>query len=92
VTIGLQHGQDVLTLSNIDDKIRALVRGLGCGYVPRTRIARELEAKELVVKETLDPVRRGMTFYQWNGEQQGRAMQWFLAQLADPSVRAELLS
>jgi len=92
MTVGLLHGQDVLTLSNIDDKIRALVRGLGCGYVPSSRIRNEMAAGQLVVKATIDPVRRGMTYYQWNSEAQGKAMQWFLQQLGDAQVREELVS
>jgi DNA-binding transcriptional LysR family regulator len=92
MTIGLLHGQDVLTLPTLEHKISALMRGLGCGYVPRSLINRQLEAKTLVLKATSEPVRRGMSHYQWNAEAEGNAMRWFLQQLADPVVRFELVS
>jgi DNA-binding transcriptional LysR family regulator len=33
-TVNLLPGQDVLTVSTMSDKIEALRRGLGCGFVP----------------------------------------------------------
>jgi DNA-binding transcriptional LysR family regulator len=92
MTIGLLHGQDVLTLPTLDHKIAALMRGLGCGYVPRSLISTQLESGTLVLKATSEPVRRGMSYYQWNAEAEGNAMRWFLHQLADPVVRFELVS
>ncbi len=92
MTIGLLHGQDVLTLPTLDHKIAALMRGLGCGYVPRSLISTQLESGTLVLKATSEPVRRGMSYYQWNAEAEGNAMRWFLQQLADPVVRFELVS
>ena len=92
MTVGLLHGQDVLTLPTLSHKIAALMRGLGCGYVPRSWISTQLENKTLLLKATSEPVRRVMSHYQWNAESEGQAMGWFLQQLADPEVRFELVS
>jgi molybdate transport repressor ModE-like protein len=91
ITVGLLHGQEVLTLPSLDYKIEALMAGLGCGYVPRHLIADQAHQGTLVIKPTIDPVRPRMCYYQWNTEVRGNAMRWFLKRLEDPQLRQGLV-
>jgi molybdate transport repressor ModE-like protein len=91
MTVGLLSGQDVLTLPSLDHKIKAMVAGLGCGYVPRHLIADHADQGMLVIKPTIDSVRPRMCYYQWNTAARGNAMLWFLKRLENPQLRQGLV-
>src|SRR5262249_37445548 len=52
LTVNLLTGQDVLTVPSTRMKLEALLRGLGCGFVPEPLARPHLEAGHLVRKET----------------------------------------
>ncbi|WP_157267683.1 LysR family transcriptional regulator [Azohydromonas aeria] len=99
VTVNLLPGQDVFTVANLQAKVEAQVRGLGCGFMPEP-IARDLiNAGRLVVKATQRPLRRARLGYAWRAAAapqprkapQGLALQWWLEQLQSPATRQALL-
>jgi DNA-binding transcriptional LysR family regulator len=99
VTVNLLPGQDVLTVSTMADKIEALVRCMGCGFVPEPHARCHIEAGRLVVK----PVQRAQPViqpaYAWRtgvgskGQRGtlGLALQWWLGQLESPATRRAML-
>jgi DNA-binding transcriptional LysR family regulator len=98
-TVNLLPGQDVLTVSSMQAKIDALLRCLGCGFVPEPLVREHLRAGRLVVKPVARinaPIRLG---YAWRSSAvpqprqapQGLALQWFLEQLKSPATRQALL-
>lgn len=95
VTVNLLPGQDVLTLPSMRMKLEALMRGLGCGYLPEPMARPQLDAGRLVAR----PGPRGdqpvMLHYAWRNDRSGlglgRALQWWLDQLASPKTRAALI-
>jgi len=101
ITVNLLPGQDVLTVSDMHSKIDALLRGLGCGFVPEPMARDHIEAGRLVVKvverRQLDsrlgyacrtPVAvRGAA----RKAQPGLALRWWLERLESPATRAALL-
>ena len=99
VTVNLLPGQDVLTVSTMADKIEAMVRCMGCGFVPEPHARCHIEAGRLVVK----PVQRSQPViqpsYAWRsgvgskGQRGtlGLALQWWLGQLESPATRRALL-
>jgi DNA-binding transcriptional LysR family regulator len=94
VTMNLLPGQDVLTVSTLRAKLEALLRGLGCGYVPEPMARPHLEAGHLVVRATqrehIVPLH-----YAWRAERGaialGRALQWWLQQLESPVTQRALV-
>jgi hypothetical protein len=52
ITVNLLPGQDVLTVASMRAKLEALLRGLGCGFVPEPLARAQLDAGRLVQKET----------------------------------------
>jgi DNA-binding transcriptional LysR family regulator len=92
-TVGILGGQDVFTVSSMQDKIAAQVRGLGAGFLPEPWIRQHVATGRLVVKKVARPVRRPTVRYAWLADkaQQGRALQWWLAQLQSPATRTALL-
>jgi DNA-binding transcriptional LysR family regulator len=94
VTIGLLGGQDVFTVATMHDKLDAQLRGLGCGSVPECMAGPFIDAGRLVVKVTQRPPRSVAVNYAWrtaHSSTQGRALQWWLAQLASATTRSALL-
>jgi DNA-binding transcriptional LysR family regulator len=99
LTVNLLPGQDVLTVSTMAAKIEALLRCLGCGFVPEPQVRAHLRSGRLVTK----PVQRcrlpAQFGYAWRSAAttqprkapQGLALQWWLTQLESPTTRQALL-
>jgi len=94
LTLGLLHGQDVFTVGSMQAKLDAQLRGLGGGNLPLAMAAPYITAGHLVVKKTERAIRQFTIHYAWRGGKsnaQGRALQWWLAQLESPATRTALL-
>ena len=95
-TVNLLPGQDVLTVPNMRMKAEALLRCLGCGFIPEPLARPHLEAGTLVQKETARAPTVAQMHYAWRAERGGtaglgRALQWWLQQLESPTTRRALL-
>jgi DNA-binding transcriptional LysR family regulator len=97
VSIGLLGGQDVFTVPGMMAKLDAQLRGLGTGFLPEYLARPYVEAGRLVVKEVSRPPRVITVSYAWctpaerKGLPHGKAIQWWLDQLANPMTRTALL-
>jgi len=95
LTVNLLPGQDVLTVPSMRDKLEALLRGLGCGFVPEPLARPHLEAGRLVQKTVVSGERVATMFYAWRNDRGaagvGRALQWWLARLESPVTRRALI-
>ncbi len=95
LTVNLLPGQDVLTVPDMGAKLQALLRGLGCGFVPEPLARPQLEAGRLVRRQTLRGEPLARLHYAWRAERGpmaiGRALAWWLAQLERPQTRQALL-
>ncbi len=95
VTLNLLSGQDVLTVSSMRAKLEALLRGLGCGFMPEPMVRPHLEAGHLVARATEREPLRAELHYAWHAERStlglGMALQWWLAQLASPVTQRALI-
>jgi DNA-binding transcriptional LysR family regulator len=95
ITLNLLPGQDVLTVPNMRTKLEALLRGLGCGFVPEPLARAHLEAGHLVARQTVRSEPVAHLHYAWRAERGplglGRALQWWLDQIARPATRRALI-
>ncbi|MEP7300325.1 MAG: LysR substrate-binding domain-containing protein [Caldimonas sp.] len=103
MTVNLLPGQDVLTLSSMQAKIDAQLRGIGCGFVPEPMARDYIATGRLVVKELQRTRPEGPRLgYAWRTPvaagrgaarktQPGLALRWWLAQLDSPTTRKALL-
>jgi DNA-binding transcriptional LysR family regulator len=98
LTVNLLPGQDVLTVSSMAAKVEALLRGMGCGYIPEPMVREQLRSGRLLRKKTLrpnPPVRMGYAWRCGSGRREraslGLGLQWWLKQLAVPTTRQALL-
>jgi DNA-binding transcriptional LysR family regulator len=102
LTVNLLAGQDVLTVSSMQIKIDALVRGLACGFVPEPMVREHLAAGRLVGKAVQRGAPRVPLGYAWRvpegtgkaGSRKpplGLALRWWLEQLESPTTRQALL-
>jgi DNA-binding transcriptional LysR family regulator len=94
LTFGLLGGQDVFTVPTMDAKLDAQLRGLGAGFLPESMARPYVETGRLVQKKVARAERVVRVAYAWrsgNTAGQGRALQWWLAQLESEKTRAALL-
>ncbi|MEO8311567.1 MAG: LysR substrate-binding domain-containing protein [Caldimonas sp.] len=100
-TVHLLAGQDVLTVSDMQAKIDALSRGVGCGFVPEPMAREAIAAGRLVVRKVqrAQPiVRLGYTWRVPTGRdggarqaEPGLALRWWLERLDGAKTRHALL-
>ena len=102
LTVNLLPGQDVLTVSSMQLKIEALLRCMGCGFVPEPMAREHIAAGRLVVKTMQRSTRLPTMGYAWRTPdtstpgaarkpQLGLALRWWLTQLESPATRTALL-
>lgn len=94
LTFGLLGGQDVFTVPTMDAKLDAQLRGLGAGFLPESMARPYIETGRLVQKKVTQTERVIRVAYAWrsgNAGGQGRALQWWLAQLEGATTRSALL-
>lgn len=94
ISIGLLGGQDVLTVASMQAKLEAQLRGLGAGFIPDCLARPYIETGRLISKAVQRAPQVVSVSYAWRGAtaSQGRALQWWLAQVQRPTTRAALLS
>ena len=94
LTLGLLGGQDVFTVPGMPAKLDAQLRGMGGGFLPAYMAQPYIDAGQLIAMQVQRPSQVAKTSYAWRqdaGTQAGRALQWWLAQLENPSTRLALL-
>ena len=98
ISLGLLAGQEVLTVPDMNLKLDAHLRGLGCGYLPTVLAKPYIESGRLAVIKTQRRPRLSRVSYAWRDtEREGRsgqyglALSWWLKQLENPNTRAALL-
>ena len=101
MTVHLLAGQDVLTVGDMQAKIDALARGVGCGFVPEPMAREAIAAGRLVVKkmQRAQPIAR--LGYVWRvpagrdgsarKAEPGLALRWWLERLESATTRHALL-
>lgn len=94
ITVGLLPGQDVLTVSSMPAKLDAQIRGLGIGFLATCLAQPFIDTGRLVVKRVERAEQQLQVSYAWRRSgksEQGRALQWWLAQLKSSVTRTALL-
>lgn len=107
LSLGLLTGQSVLTVSDMQAKLDAQLRGLGSGFVPLCMAQPYIDSGHLVVMQTERAARVVKVSYAWRAgkialrkspakdqhrhKMPGRALQWWLDQLANNTTRHALL-
>lgn len=100
LTVNLLPGQDVFTVSSMPAKVEALLRCMGCGFVPEPMVREHIEAGHLVVKTVQRPPLIARLGYAWRGApaagstrkpQIGLALRWWLEQLESATTRKALI-
>lgn len=81
-TAGLASGQRRLYVQTTEQKLAAIVAGLGVGHLPLKRISEHLKDKTLV-KLNLGPTNRGSSYLAWKLAHKGRGLRALTQQLMD---------
>lgn len=78
-TRGLQTKHAVISVPDMEAKIRAHCHGLGVGTVPRYRVEKLLERGELVELAMIDSIPPAEFLMGWRTTNRGKALQWLVA-------------
>jgi DNA-binding transcriptional LysR family regulator len=82
-TIGLQTGQDVLTVPTLQAKIQAQIAGLGCGWLPWHLAKPWVEAGQLLIKKTQEQSdRTNPICFAHQRSSAGKSLRWWTSHLA----------
>lgn len=91
-TYGLLAGQQVFTVSTMQAKLDAQLRGLGVGFLPEPLARPYLQRGALIAKAVERETRQARPSYAWRSQRtQGQALQWWLKQLDSAVTRSALL-
>lgn len=94
ITVGLLSGQDVFTVTTMQAKLEAQLRGLGCGFLPEGLAQPYIETGRLVAKRVERSEHQVHASYAWRKtptSSRGRALQWWLDQLEHINTRNALM-
>lgn len=94
ITIGLLSGQNVFTVTTMQSKLEAQLRGMGCGFLPEGLAQPYIETGRLVAKRVERSEHQVHANYAWRKAptaSRGRALQWWLDQLEHTKTRAALM-
>ncbi|MGZ8260886.1 MAG: LysR substrate-binding domain-containing protein [Caldimonas sp.] len=101
LTFNLLPGQDVLTVSDMLAKIDALVRGVGCGFVPAAMAREAIAGGRLIAKQVQRAQPTARLGYAWRlpvrregaarKAEPGLALRWWLERLEGATTRRALL-
>jgi DNA-binding transcriptional LysR family regulator len=81
-TLGLELGDDVLTMPTAQAKLAAQIAGVGIGHLPRRFAAPHLNAGTLVEKRLAEPGPSVELSLAWRSRDRGPALEWWLERLA----------
>ncbi len=94
LSAGILEGQETFTVTTMQAKLEAQLRGLGCGFLPSGLAAPCLQTGRLVSKQVERPERQVRTNYAWRKTDRGmagRALEWWLKQLSQVHTREALM-
>lgn len=88
---GILPGQKTLTVSTFQEKIDAMIMGLGVGYLPLQMAQPYLDEGSLLVKK-VDKLKTKASFATaWRPSMVGKGMQWLINKLSDPIIQKQIL-
>ena len=91
-SFGLLAGQETLTVSSLQAKLDAHLRGLGAGFLPEPMARPWLAAGKLVARRVERSTRIASLSYAWRANSvPGKALAWWLDRLERPVTRRALL-
>lgn len=79
---GLQSGQPVLSMPDMQSKLQAQLLGLGCGFLPLHWVHGHVQRGELIIKQVEEPRPPALASCAWRNEPGGRARQLVIDWLA----------
>ncbi|HEY4040159.1 MAG TPA: LysR substrate-binding domain-containing protein, partial [Burkholderiaceae bacterium] len=95
ITAQLLPGQDVLTVPNLEAKLEAQLRGMGCGLLPEPMARPLIASGHLVAVRLQRPTSKMRFCYAWRASSRratgGMALKWWLSRLRAPATRRALL-
>jgi DNA-binding transcriptional LysR family regulator len=89
---GLLPGQEVLTVNSFQEKIDAMLAGLGIGYLPLAYAKKHLDSGEFILKEVPRLKSKGTVSLAWRSSLVGKAGKWFIHKLSDKKIAKKILA
>lgn len=91
-TSGILPGQNILTVSNFQEKIEAMVSGLGFGYLPLLMAQDYINSGKLIRKKVDKLKSKAMFSTAWRPNHIGKGVQWFVSKLSDKAIQKRIFN
>ncbi|MCS5711913.1 LysR substrate-binding domain-containing protein [Candidatus Berkiella aquae] len=88
---GILPGQSILTVNTMQEKIDAMIAGLGIGYLPLTQAKPYIKSGELIEKNVQRLKTKGIVSLAWRPSLIGKAGLWFIEQLSNKTIANRIL-
>ncbi|QYF92423.1 LysR family transcriptional regulator [Massilia sp. PAMC28688] len=89
-TVGLQYGQDALTVPTMQAKFDLQIAGLGFGFLPEPCARRAID-QGLLIEKQVEEARAPEIFYMaWRTGEEGAALKWWRERLLQETLFARL--
>lgn len=88
---GVLGGQAALAVPSMRAKLQLQREGLGVGWLPKSVAAPLLKSGELMEMRTADPREPNTLYVGWRGDHEGRALDWWVAQLRERRLANRLI-
>lgn len=86
LTFGIQAGQTVLTVPNLQAKVQAQIDALGCGWLPLHFTKPWIESGALVIKQVEEKSRQSNICIAWPKGHEGQALKWWTEHLSQNGI------
>lgn len=83
--------QPYITYSTLALKRKALLNGLGVGFIPYIHIVEDIKSGRLIVKKCEKQRPACMCYIGWNSAKTGKAQRWFIKKLLDKNIQNKLI-
>jgi DNA-binding transcriptional LysR family regulator len=90
-TSGILPDQNILTVSHFQEKIEAMLAGVGIGYLPLLMAQSFIDSGQLVQKQVAKLKTTATFSTAWRPSRVGKGMQWFITKLSDKAVCKKIL-
>jgi DNA-binding transcriptional LysR family regulator len=87
---GLMASRLVLSVPDTETKLRVLLLGLGCGFLPQRLAQAHLREGRLVELRVETPPPPSKSTLAWRAGENGRALRWWIRELTEPGVAERL--
>jgi DNA-binding transcriptional LysR family regulator len=89
-TVGLMHGQNVIAVPDMQNKLALQLSGIGFGFLPEPYAHDAIAAGALIKKEVEEPKPDEIFYLAWRAGEVGAALDWWIERMRQVDIMSRL--